>query len=154
MLWFTQVVVRADTTDSDRTLLLEFRARDRSTRVAFVDALRSSRATFMSVVLAIDAGTTGVRTVAIDEHGVPGAFAYREFPQHFPRPGWVEHDATEIWAATSATFAEVVAALDGTDGRGGRHHQPARDGRGVGPRDRPPAAPRARVAGPSHRGSV
>jgi glycerol kinase len=67
----------------------------------------------MSVVLAIDAGTTGVRTVAIDEQGVPGAFAYREFPQHFPRPGWVEHDPTEIWEAASATLAEVVAALDG-----------------------------------------
>jgi glycerol kinase len=65
----------------------------------------------MSVVLAIDAGTTGVRTVAIDEHGVPGAFAYREFPQHFPRPGWVEHDADEIWEAARATLAEVVTML-------------------------------------------
>ena len=67
----------------------------------------------MSWVLAIDAGTTGVRTVAIDEHGVPGAFAYREFPQYFPRPGWVEHDPTEIWDAVSATLADVVRALDG-----------------------------------------
>ena len=33
--------------------------------------------------------------------GAPGAFAYREFPQHFPRPGWVEHDADEIWAAVA-----------------------------------------------------
>ena len=67
----------------------------------------------MSWVLAIDAGTTGVRTVAIDERGVPGAFAYREFPQHFPQPGWVEHDPTEIWDAVSATLADVVGALDG-----------------------------------------
>jgi glycerol kinase len=67
----------------------------------------------MAVVLAIDAGTTGVRTVAIDEHGRRRGYAYREFPQHFPRPGWVEHDADEIWAAAAATLAEVVAELDG-----------------------------------------
>jgi glycerol kinase len=68
----------------------------------------------VSVVLAIDAGTTGIRTVAIDEHGTPGAYAYREFAQHFPRPGWVEHDAGDIRDAVTATLAEVVAALDGT----------------------------------------
>jgi glycerol kinase len=67
----------------------------------------------VSVVLAIDAGTTGVRTVAVDERGRPGAYAYREFTQHFPRPGWVEHDAMEIWRAASDTLGEVVAALDG-----------------------------------------
>ena len=54
----------------------------------------------MSVVVAIDAGTTGVRSVAIDESGAPIAFAYREFTQHFPRPGWVEHDPVEIWEHT------------------------------------------------------
>jgi glycerol kinase len=63
----------------------------------------------MAVVLAIDAGTTGVRTFAVDEHGVPLRHAYREFTQHFPRPGWVEHDAEEILAVTSATLAEVSA---------------------------------------------
>ena len=67
----------------------------------------------MAVVLAIDAGTTGVRTIAIDEVGKPGAAAYREFPQHFPRPGWVEHDADDIWQTTLATLTDVVAALDG-----------------------------------------
>jgi glycerol kinase len=66
----------------------------------------------MAVVLAIDAGTTGVRTIAVQESGRPGASAYREFTQHFPRPGWVEHDATEIWQAVLATMAEVVAAVD------------------------------------------
>jgi glycerol kinase len=65
----------------------------------------------MSVVLAIDAGTTGVRTLAIDEAGVRRAWAYREFPQHFPRPGWVEHDADEIWRATLETLDEVATAL-------------------------------------------
>ena len=67
----------------------------------------------MPVVLAIDAGTTGVRTVAIDADGASRGLAYREFPQHFPRPGWVEHDADDIWAAVHATLAEVLEGLDG-----------------------------------------
>jgi glycerol kinase len=67
----------------------------------------------LSVVLSIDAGTTGIRTFAIEESGKPVASAYREFPQHFPRPGWVEHDAGDIREATLATLAEVLAALDG-----------------------------------------
>src|ERR1700738_1008332 len=66
----------------------------------------------MAVVLAIDAGTTGVRTFAVDQAGRPVAIAYREFPQYFPRPGWVEHDAAEIWDAVSATLTEVVATVD------------------------------------------
>ncbi|MFI5045862.1 MAG: glycerol kinase GlpK [Acidimicrobiia bacterium] len=66
----------------------------------------------MPVVLAIDAGTTGVRTVAVDGVGRPGATAYRELPQHFPRPGWVEHDASEIWDAVLGTLTDVVAQLE------------------------------------------
>jgi glycerol kinase len=67
----------------------------------------------VTVVLAIDAGTTGVRTVAVDADGRPRHFAYREFPQHFPRPGWVEHDPDDIWGAVQGTLTDVVAALDG-----------------------------------------
>ena len=67
----------------------------------------------MAVVLAIDAGTTSVRTVAVTAQGHPTAFAAREFTQHFPQPGWVEHDPDEIWAATLATLAEVVGGLGG-----------------------------------------
>ena len=67
----------------------------------------------MAVVLAIDAGTTSVRTVAVEEHGTPTRFASREFTQYFPEPGRVEHDPEEIWGATLATLTEVVAALDG-----------------------------------------
>src|SRR6202165_2916686 len=66
----------------------------------------------MAVVVAIDAGTTGVRAVAFDEAGAPATVAYQEFPQYFPRPGWVEHDAGEIWAAVAATLGRVVAGLD------------------------------------------
>lgn len=61
----------------------------------------------MAVLVGIDAGTTGVRSVLIDEDGRMLASAYREFPQYFPRPGWVEHDAREIWSATLETLASV-----------------------------------------------
>ncbi|MCP4436807.1 MAG: glycerol kinase GlpK [Actinomycetia bacterium] len=67
----------------------------------------------MAWVISIDAGTTGVRSFAIDDSGVPGHVAHREFTQHFPQPGWVEHDAEEIWQVTQATLAEVVDAIGG-----------------------------------------
>ena len=65
----------------------------------------------MGVVVSIDAGTTGVRTMAVDERGRVAGWSYREFPQHFPQPGWVEHDATEIWDAVRVTLAELRATL-------------------------------------------
>src|SRR5215213_8807529 len=63
-------------------------------------------------VLAIDAGTTGVRAFAVGDDGAPLGYRYREFPQHYPRPAWVEHDADDIWAAVRATVGELVSALD------------------------------------------
>src|SRR5205085_11701000 len=66
----------------------------------------------MPTVIAIDAGTTGVRSLAVDHHGTPLGWAYREFAQHFPRPGWVEHDPSEIWSAVEGTLAELVPSLD------------------------------------------
>jgi glycerol kinase len=66
----------------------------------------------VAVVVAIDAGTTGVRALAVDEAGRPVALSYREFAQHFPRPGWVEHDADDIWDAVRTTLTEVTAAVD------------------------------------------
>ncbi len=66
----------------------------------------------MSSVIAIDAGTTGVRAFAVGADGRPRARSYREFPQHFPRPGWVEHDAEDIWRVTLATVREVAARLE------------------------------------------
>jgi glycerol kinase len=59
-------------------------------------------------VVAIDAGTTGIRSRAVFADGRPAVAAYREFTQHFPRPGWVEHDPVEIWEAVRATLTEVV----------------------------------------------
>src|SRR5438105_15608115 len=66
----------------------------------------------MAVVIAIDAGTTGVRAHAFDEAGRPAGSSYREFPQHFPRPGWVEHDAGDIWDAVVTTLSELTDTLD------------------------------------------
>ena len=65
----------------------------------------------MAVVIAIDAGTTGVRAFAVDEDGEPQGWAYREFAQYFPQPGWVEHDPMEIWESVGATLAELVGQL-------------------------------------------
>jgi glycerol kinase len=67
----------------------------------------------MTCVVAIDAGTTGIRSRAVFTDGRPGISSYREFAQHFPRPGWVEHDADEIWAAVRATLADVVEQVGG-----------------------------------------
>ncbi|HJR24015.1 MAG TPA: FGGY family carbohydrate kinase, partial [Acidimicrobiales bacterium] len=66
----------------------------------------------MSVVLSIDAGTTGVRAAAFREDGSAADYAYREFAQHFPQPGWVEHDALEIWQTVQATLVELVGRLE------------------------------------------
>jgi glycerol kinase len=66
----------------------------------------------MSVVVAIDAGTTGVRAFALGDDGAARGYAYREFPQHFPRPGWVEHDPDDIWAAVQGTLADLAGRLD------------------------------------------
>jgi glycerol kinase len=63
-------------------------------------------------ILSIDEGTTGVRGVIVDESGQPLGSGYREFTQHFPRPGWVEHDATEIWDATLAACQEALQTTD------------------------------------------
>src|SRR5262249_29992433 len=51
----------------------------------------------MRFVVAIDQGTTGTTVLVLDRRGRVAGRAYREFTQHFPKPGWVEHDAEEIW---------------------------------------------------------
>jgi len=61
-------------------------------------------------ILAIDEGTTGSRGVVIDERGEVLGSGYREFPQYFPRPGRVEHDAIEVWEATLAACADALVA--------------------------------------------
>ena len=71
----------------------------------------------MAVVVAIDAGTTGVRALVVDQDARVTDVAYRELTQHFPQPGWVEHDPHEIWAAVEATLAEVGGRLAGSGER-------------------------------------
>ncbi|MGZ6078103.1 MAG: FGGY family carbohydrate kinase, partial [Myxococcaceae bacterium] len=48
-------------------------------------------------LLAIDQGTTGTHVLVVDDRLDVVGEAYREFTQHFPKPGWVEHDLREIW---------------------------------------------------------
>jgi glycerol kinase len=64
------------------------------------------------VVLALDQGTTGSAALVIDAGGRVVGAADREIRQHYPRPGWVEHDPDEIFAATVAVGREALAAAD------------------------------------------
>lgn len=59
-------------------------------------------------VLAIDQGTTSSRAIIFNHSSEIVASAQREFTQHFPKPGWVEHDANEIWLSVLAVMAEVI----------------------------------------------
>jgi len=69
------------------------------------------------VILALDQGTTGSTAIVFDGRGVPTGRAYSEFGQHFPRPGWVEHDASEIWDVTLRVGKEALdsAGISGRD---------------------------------------
>ena len=60
------------------------------------------------MILAIDQGTTGTTCLVFDEQAEPIGRAYREFTQAFPQPGWVEHDAGEIWDVTQAVAGEAL----------------------------------------------
>ena len=62
------------------------------------------------IVLALDEGTTGATALAVGLDGDVRGKGYREITQHYPRPGWVEHDAEEIWAAVQATAAQALEA--------------------------------------------
>src|SRR3954467_13269567 len=62
----------------------------------------------MRYVLALDQGTTSSRAIVFDEHGTAVAAAQREFEQHFPQPGWVEHDPKEIYRTQRETAREAV----------------------------------------------
>jgi len=64
----------------------------------------------MGRILAIDAGTTGVKALVLDETGDVRAHGYREFPQSFPRPGWVEHDPRDWWTALLEATLEALRA--------------------------------------------
>ena len=59
-------------------------------------------------VMALDAGTTSNRCILFNEKGEMCSVAQREFTQYFPKPGWVEHDADEIWASMLGVAVEAM----------------------------------------------
>lgn len=63
-------------------------------------------------ILALDQGTTSSRAILFDHAGAIQSVAQKEFTQHFPQPGWVEHDPREIWATQLAVAKEVMAKAD------------------------------------------
>jgi glycerol kinase len=69
------------------------------------------------MILAIDQGTTGTTCLVFDPEGQIAGRAYSEFEQHFPRPGWVEHDAAEIWEVTRRVAIEAItdAGIQGAE---------------------------------------
>ncbi|HEY8465652.1 MAG TPA: FGGY family carbohydrate kinase, partial [Solirubrobacterales bacterium] len=69
------------------------------------------------MILAIDQGTTGTKCLVFDGDGRVKGRAYSEFRQHFPRSGWVEHDAAEIWEVTRRVAGEALAdaGIDGSE---------------------------------------
>ncbi len=66
-------------------------------------------------ILSIDQGTTGSTVLLIDAHGEIVAHGYREFTQHYPRPGWVEHDPVEIWEVTHQVIADLIGEHGGAE---------------------------------------
>jgi glycerol kinase len=69
------------------------------------------------LLLAIDQGTTGTTCLVVDDELLPRGRGYREVPQYFPRPGWVEHDPEELWGSVlgAATDALAAAGIQSTD---------------------------------------
>ena len=68
-------------------------------------------------ILALDQGTTNSRSIVFDEDGAVRGMAQSEFEQHFPQPGWVEHDPKEIWTTQLKTARNALkqAGIDGND---------------------------------------
>jgi glycerol kinase len=68
------------------------------------------------VILALDQGTTGSTAVAVSLDGAVAGKGYREITQHYPRPGWVEHDPEEIWESVQRAAADALRAAGGEAG--------------------------------------
>ena len=66
-------------------------------------------------ILSIDQGTTGSTVLLIDTHGEIVGHGYREFTQHYPQPGWVEHHPIEIWEVTHQVIADLIHTKDAAD---------------------------------------
>lgn len=63
-------------------------------------------------ILALDQGTSSSRAIVFDKSGAIRSVAQKEFPQIFPRSGWVEHDPHQIWASEAAVIAEAISSID------------------------------------------
>lgn len=62
-------------------------------------------------ILSLDQGTTSSRAIVFDHNGAIASVAQKEFKQYYPRPGWVEHDAGEIWSSQVAVVAEAISRI-------------------------------------------
>lgn len=62
-------------------------------------------------ILALDQGTSSSRAIVFNHEGRIMASAQKEFPQHFPQPGWVEHDPKDIWSSEASVVAEAITAM-------------------------------------------
>ncbi|MCR5710103.1 MAG: glycerol kinase GlpK [Bacteroidales bacterium] len=62
-------------------------------------------------ILALDQGTSSSRAIVFDHHGNICSTAQMEFPQYFPKPGWVEHNPMEIWSSEAAVIAEAISKI-------------------------------------------
>ena len=63
-------------------------------------------------ILSLDQGTSSSRAIVFDRKGQICSMAQREFPQYFPKPGWVEHNPHEIWSSQASVIAEAISAID------------------------------------------
>ncbi len=96
------------------------------------------------LILVLDEGTTSTRAMLYTLAGEWIATEQHDITQYYPQPGWVEHDANEIWERTLACAQVMVARAGGA----------ARNRGGLGQDDRPAARQGDRMAGPPHRRSM
>ena len=68
-------------------------------------------------VMALDAGTTSNRCILFNEKGEMCSVAQKEFTQYFPKPGWVEHDADEIWSTQLGVAVEAMSKIGASAAR-------------------------------------
>ncbi|MEI2738874.1 MAG: FGGY family carbohydrate kinase [Chitinophagaceae bacterium] len=89
-------------------------------------------------ILALDQGTTSSRSMLFDKQGNITSVAQKEFKQIFPQPGWVEHDANEIWSTQFGTMAEAVAqaGINMKQVCGYRYYQPTGNNCSVGQKNK------------------
>ena len=73
-------------------------------------------------ILSIDQGTTSSRAIIFSDRGAIVSVAQEEFPQHFPKDGWVEHDPNDIWNTVLSTCKKAIATADGYIAATAIHH--------------------------------